>query len=156
VRPLRKKIIILTLVFLFTLGFSAYITTNVLNEWMKYSMDHYSYQDNGNIVYKTFFHYQQWGPTMSMYHIPAMRNISLEQPSPPSLRRNSDDELIIIFWLHRNGLFGIQDQVLDAYRRIISTANKGYAAFETPVSLIRVDCQNDSEMFFVSLTEYMK
>jgi len=152
-----KRIYTLVAIVLITgTAFSAYINNHVVNHWMDYGMAYYTYTDNGNTVYKTMYHYQPWGATMNFYYIPAVNNISIEQPTPPSLRRNSDKELIIIFWLYRNGLFSLQHHVLNAYRRIIATAPKGTAGFETSYSIMRVDCQDDSEVFYISLTEYPK
>ncbi len=142
--------------FISGISFSAYINNLVVDHWMNYGMAYYTYTDNGNMVYKTMYHYRPWGSTMSFYYVPALNNITLEQPSPPSLRRNSDKELIIISWLYRNGLFSLQYHVLDAYQRITASGSKGNAGFETPYSIMRVDCQDDSEVFYISLTEYPK
>jgi len=137
-------------------AFSAYINNRIIDNWSGYGMAYYTYEDNGNTVFKTMYHYQPWGSTMNFYYVPAMNNITLEQPSPPSLRRNSEKELIIIFWLYRNGIFSLQHHVLDAYRRITAKGPKGAAGFETPYSIMRVDCQVDKDVFYISLTEYPK
>jgi hypothetical protein len=99
------------------------------------------------------YHYAQMGGTVHMYYVPNMANLTLEQPDPPAFRRNSDTELLISFWLHRNGLFSLNEQVTQTYRRIMSEGKKGTAAFRTPYSIVRMDCQNDSDVFFLSLTE---
>ncbi|MFW6263242.1 MAG: hypothetical protein ACOC34_04345 [Thermotogota bacterium] len=136
--------------------FTAYINNHIIDHWAHYGMAYYTYEDNNNTVFKTMYHYQPWGPTMNFYYVPAMNNITLEQPSPPSLRRNSEKELIIIFWLYRQGIFSLQDHVLDAYSRITAKGTKGTAGFETPYSIMRLDCQNDKDVFYISLTEYPK
>jgi len=153
---LKKVFLVVAAFFIAITAFSAYINDHVIDHWTIYGMSYYSYMDNANTVYKTMYHYQNWGPTIDFYYVPSENNITLEQLYPPSLRRNSDKELIIIFWLYRNGLFSLQYHVLDAYRRITSTNSKGAAGFETPYSIIRVDCQDDAEVFYISLTEYPK
>ncbi len=153
---MKRRFTVIIILLLTGIVFSAYINNQIIDNWSDYGMAFYTYEDNGNTVFKTMYHYQPWGPTMNFYYVPAMNNISLEQPSPPSLRRNSDKELIIIFWLYRNGIFSLQHHVLDAYRRITDTSPKGAAGFETPYSIMRVDCQDDKDVFYISLTEYPK
>ena len=153
---LKRWCVIVAIFLLAGTAFSGYINDLIIEHWAQYGMAYYTYMDNGNTVFKTMYHYQPWGSTMNFYYVPAMNNITLEQPSPPSLRRNSDKELIIIFWLYRNGIFSLQHHVLDAYRRITAKGAKGAAGFETPYSIIRVDCQDDKDVFYISLTEYPK
>jgi hypothetical protein len=135
------------------LAFSFYINDRVLDTWTSYGLDYYSYIDNSTVVFKTMYHYAQMGGTVHLYYVPAKANISLEQDNPPAFRRNSDTELLISFWLHRNGIFYLNEQVLQTYRRIMKNGDKGSAAFRTHYSIIRMDCQNTGEKFFISLTE---
>lgn len=153
---MKRWCALLIILLLTGIAFSGYINNRIIDNWADYGMAFYTYEDNGNTVFKTMYHYQSWGPTMDFYYVPAMNNITLEQPSPPSLRRNSEKELIIIFWLYRNGIFSLQHHVLDAYHRITAKSSKGAAGFETPYSIIRVDCQDDKDVFYISLTEYPK
>ncbi len=141
----------MTILSIAALGF--YINDGVLNAWNRYGMAYDTYQDNNQTVFKTLYRYRGFGGTVNFYYVPAMKNITLEQPHPPSLRRKSDTELLITFWLHRNNLFYLNRQVINTFNRILSESSKGAASFRTPYSVIRVDCQYTSDLFYISLTE---
>lgn len=153
VKILRVKILLLITLLFPLMVFSFYINDEILDIWTDYGLEYYSYIDNANVVYKTMYHYSAMGGTVDMYYVPEMSNITIEQDNPPLLRRNSDTELLITFWLHRNGLFYLNEQVLQTYHRIMKNGKKGSAAFRTAFSIIRIDCQNTGDKFFLSLTE---
>ena len=142
---------LMTILSIAALGF--YINDGVLDSWNMYGLAYDTYQDNNQTVFKTMYRYQGFGGTVNFYYVPAGNNITLEQPNPPSLRRHSDTELLITFWLHRNNVFYLNEQVINTFNRIMAESSKGAASFRTPHSVIRLDCQYTSDLFYLSLTE---